>query len=161
MFIGGTRDSNTSIAIVNAIEASACLDFHPEGFKHMAGLVAYYDTRAHYYLRVSRDDAGARHLGIIRYDAGKGGDLPETETPLPDHGLVYLKVRIDRESLQFSYSLDNDTWQSIGPQFDATILSDDYHTLGFTGAFVGLCCQDLTGQSHPADFDWFDYQELS
>lgn len=142
------------------IEARACMDFQPPEFKQMAGLIAYYDTRKHYYLRVSRDDDGRRHIGIIRCDAGKHDDLPETETPLPEEGLIYLKISIRREALQFAYSLDNHTWQYIGPEFDATILSDDYHSLGFTGAFVGLCAQDLTGHDHPADFDWFEYREL-
>jgi xylan 1,4-beta-xylosidase len=46
--------------------------------------------------------------------------------------------------------------------FDASILSDEASAPGqpnFTGAFVGMACQDLAGTRHPADFDWFDYQE--
>jgi hypothetical protein len=29
----------------------------------------------------------------------------------------------------------------------------------FTGAFVGMCCQDYAGTGHPADFDYFEYRE--
>ena len=29
----------------------------------------------------------------------------------------------------------------------------------FTGAFVGMCCQDIAGTRQPADFHWFDYRE--
>jgi xylan 1,4-beta-xylosidase len=29
----------------------------------------------------------------------------------------------------------------------------------FTGAFVGLACQDLAGTLTPADFDFLDYRE--
>ncbi|MCH1928443.1 hypothetical protein L6232_26980, partial [Shewanella sp. C31] len=29
----------------------------------------------------------------------------------------------------------------------------------FTGAFVGVCCQDTSGAGLPADFAWFDYAE--
>ncbi len=29
----------------------------------------------------------------------------------------------------------------------------------FTGAFVGMACQDMAGTALPADFDWFDYRE--
>jgi hypothetical protein len=29
----------------------------------------------------------------------------------------------------------------------------------FTGAFVGVCCQDLAGTRRPADFEYFDYRE--
>ncbi|MDQ8182622.1 glycoside hydrolase family 43 protein [Pelagicoccus sp. SDUM812005] len=141
-------------------QTSAALDFSPQQFKHAAGLVAYYDTCNHYYLRVSRDESLGRHLGIIRYDAGIYSEFPELEISLPEQGTVYLRVTLREAALQFSYSLDPQVWQTIGPVFDSTILSDDYHSLGFTGAFVGLAAQDLTGQGHPADFDWFDYREL-
>ncbi|HVW20598.1 MAG TPA: hypothetical protein VHC86_05240 [Opitutaceae bacterium] len=46
-------------------------------------------------------------------------------------------------------------------EFDASILSDDAAIPGspnFTGAFVGMACQDLAGTGHPADFDYFDYE---
>jgi xylan 1,4-beta-xylosidase len=29
----------------------------------------------------------------------------------------------------------------------------------FTGAFVGMACQDMAGTAAPADFDWFSYRE--
>jgi beta-xylosidase len=29
----------------------------------------------------------------------------------------------------------------------------------FTGAFVGMCCQDYAGTGWPADFDYFEYRE--
>jgi xylan 1,4-beta-xylosidase len=142
------------------VEASTCVDFAPVDFKHMAGLIAYYDTRLHYYLRISRDEKLGRHLGIIKCDSGSIGEMLDTETALPDEDPVRLKVAINREALQFSFSLDGVAWQDIGPRLDSTILSDDYFTLGFTGAFVGICCQDLTGQRHHADFDWFEYREI-
>jgi xylan 1,4-beta-xylosidase len=29
----------------------------------------------------------------------------------------------------------------------------------FTGAFLGVCCQDVAGTRRPADFDYFEYRE--
>jgi xylan 1,4-beta-xylosidase len=29
----------------------------------------------------------------------------------------------------------------------------------FTGAFVGMACQDASGQGRHADFDYFEYKE--
>jgi len=29
----------------------------------------------------------------------------------------------------------------------------------FTGAFIGMACQDLSGTARPADFAFFEYQE--
>ncbi|MDE1454583.1 hypothetical protein PVN32_21880, partial [Bacillus paralicheniformis] len=41
-------------------------------------------------------------------------------------------------------------------------LSDDYVRGGgfFTGAFVGMQCQDTSGAHQHADFDYFMYKEL-
>ena len=52
------------------------------------------------------------------------------------------------------------TW--LPQQFDASILSDEATAPGlpnFTGAFVGMACQDMAGTALPADFDWFEYRE--
>ena len=50
---------------------------------------------------------------------------------------------------------------------DATFLSDDHVRDGdaryrpaFTGTFVGICCQDLTGNNIAADFHYFNYKEM-
>jgi xylan 1,4-beta-xylosidase len=45
--------------------------------------------------------------------------------------------------------------------YDASILSDEASEPGrpnFTGTFVGMACQDLSGTGLPADFDWFEYE---
>jgi xylan 1,4-beta-xylosidase len=53
-------------------------------------------------------------------------------------------------------SPDGATWQKIGPVLDMSKLSDDYgNFLHFTGAFVGLCAQDLRDARATADFDFF------
>jgi xylan 1,4-beta-xylosidase len=71
-------------------------------------------------------------------------------------------VEVDYERLIFGYRLGHQKWQWLPQIFDASILSDEASAPGqpnFTGAFVGMACQDLAGTRHPADFDWFDYQE--
>jgi xylan 1,4-beta-xylosidase len=51
-------------------------------------------------------------------------------------------------------------WRIIGPVLDATKISDDYgSTLRFTGAMIGICVQDLSGNRWTADFDYFDLRE--
>ncbi|MDQ8185765.1 glycoside hydrolase family 43 protein [Pelagicoccus sp. SDUM812002] len=141
-------------------QTTTSVEFYPKNFKHAAGLIAYYDTGNHYYLHISSDEERGRHLAIIRYDAGVYSEFPESAVPLFQETEIYLRVSIKSGQLQFSYSYNQGEWTNIGPTFDSTILSDDYHTLGFTGAFVGVCAQDLSGQRLHADFDWFDYQEL-
>ena len=56
----------------------------------------------------------------------------------------------------------DDEWQWLPQQFDASILSDEATAPGqasFTGAFVGMACQDQAGTARHADFDFFEYQE--
>ncbi len=142
------------------ITASTLIDFQPESFQQMAGLIAYYDTENHYYLRLSHDDRVGRNLNIIATDAGNSGEVLAEDVPVPDSGPIGMRLHFKGGDLRFEYSIAEDDWQPIGPVLDATILSDDYQHLGFTGAFVGLCCQDLTGNSHPADFSSFHYAEI-
>ena len=74
---------------------------------------------------------------------------------------VHLRVEVDCERLQFGYRLEGeDDWHWVAQIFDASILSDEATAPGlpnFTGAFVGMCCQDLAGTRMPADFDYFEY----
>jgi xylan 1,4-beta-xylosidase len=141
------------------IEATTEMEFQPESFKQMAGLIAYYDTENHYYLRVSHTDGSGRGLNIIKTDAGPSGEVLDTDVPLPADGPVQLKVSIDVGDLQFAYSLDGENWEPVGPVLESAILSDDYNHLGFTGAFVGLCAQDQVRKGIPADFKSFKYRE--
>jgi xylan 1,4-beta-xylosidase len=141
------------------IEAWTEVDFHPESFKQMAGLIAYYDTENHYYLRISCTEEGKRALNIIRTTAGSSGELLDNDVALPEEGLVSLRVCIRQSQLWFSYALCGEDWQRIGPELESSILSDDFNHLGFTGAFVGLCAQDQLRRESHADFRCFHYSE--
>jgi xylan 1,4-beta-xylosidase len=69
---------------------------------------------------------------------------------------------VDEARLYFGYRLDGGAWRWLPQQFDASILSDEATAPGlpnFTGAFVGMACQDVAGTARPADFDWFEYRE--
>jgi xylan 1,4-beta-xylosidase len=67
---------------------------------------------------------------------------------------------MDHERLSFRYSPDGIRWTRIGWEMDSSILSDEHaNPCGFTGAFVVLCCQDLTGAGQNADFDFLEYTE--
>ena len=73
---------------------------------------------------------------------------------------------MDYERLHFAYRVeDADTdWCWLPQQLDASILSDEATAPGlssFTGAFVGMSCQDVAGTSRIADFDFFEYSERS
>ena len=77
-------------------------------------------------------------------------------------GRVALRVEVDFERLQFAYRLEGGDWVWLPQLFDASVLSDEATAPGlpnFTGAFVGMACQDLSGAGLHADFDYFEYRE--
>lgn len=124
----------------------------------MAGLICMYDTDNYFYLHVTHDEDIGKCISILtaenkKYEYPIGFKTIEAGEP------VYLKVAVDHDKLQFYYGVGSEEYEAIGPVFDASILSDEACKEGwFTGAMVGICCQDLTGFRQPADFDWFTYQ---
>ena len=71
-------------------------------------------------------------------------------------------MEVDFERLVFGYRLEGESWNWLPQLFDASILSDEASAPGrpnFTGAFVGMACQDMAGTALPADFDYFEYIE--
>ncbi len=143
------------------VEASTCIEFSPENFRQMAGLVAFYNTDSFYYLFLSRAPHSKRCLGLMRCERGNVTYPVEKEYPLDAHERVCLKLVIEDERIRFYYSIDGTHWSAVGWEQDASILSDEHVVpCGFTGNFVGIACQDLTGRRQPADFDWFEYCEL-
>ena len=130
----------------------------------MAGLVCFYNTAHFHYLHVSANDEGKRCIQVITHDHFEPFEAYQEPVCLPDEGVVYLKATLNGADLQFYYAIKENEWIQAGAVLNAGILSDDYVREGgtryrpaFTGAFVGLCCQDLTGNKMPAYFDWFNY----
>jgi xylan 1,4-beta-xylosidase len=77
-------------------------------------------------------------------------------------GPITLRAEIDDERLLFAYRVGDGAWQRLPEVFDASILSDEAQAPGtpnFTGAFVGMACQDMAGTANPADFRYFTYKE--
>jgi xylan 1,4-beta-xylosidase len=136
--------------------------FEPEHFQQMAGLICYYNAAKFHYLYVSRDESNGRFVRAMSCipDLARAEDVT-APIPIPSVIPVELRVEVDCERLHFGYRAGDDNWCWM-PQLDASILSDEagppFHP-NFTGAFVGVCCQDLAGTRHPADFEYFDYRE--
>jgi xylan 1,4-beta-xylosidase len=145
--------------------ASTVIEFEPEHFQQSAGLVCYYNSAKFHYLHLSHDDAHGKHLRVMTCTP----DSPQADafTPpiaIPSGPRVELRAEIDCERLLFGFRVEGrDTeWRWLPQLFDASILSDEATIPGqpnFTGAFVGLACQDTSGAGRHADFDWFDYRD--
>ena len=145
--------------------ASTVVEFEPAHFQQMAGLVCYYGAAKFHYLYLAHDEALGKHLRVM--SAIPDGVVSDAFTPpiaIPAGKPVELRVEVDEERLRFAFRVvgaDRD-WRWLPQQFDASILSDEASMPGqpnFTGAFVGVACQDLAGTALPADFDWFEYRE--
>jgi xylan 1,4-beta-xylosidase len=81
---------------------------------------------------------------------------------IPNKGNVHLRAEVDHHSLLFLFSTNGSTWTKLPVNLDYSIISDEAgkgDSPSFTGAFVGMCCQDLTGQQCVADFNYFEYIE--
>jgi xylan 1,4-beta-xylosidase len=142
-------------------QITTSVEFEPENFQQMAGLILFYDIQNYFYLRISNDEKLGKHLGIVTSDNGAYSELRKYEIKLDNQPMYFLRADYDNSSLQLSYSSDEKKWEKIGPSLDATRLSDEYCKDGcFTGTFIGLCCQDLSGLHKHADFDFFEYIEL-
>lgn len=139
------------------------LDYQPRHYQQAAGLVCYYNGSKYHYLHVTHDEQAGRHVRVM-------SALPDSTTsdafsalyPVAN-GPIHLRAEVDYERLRFAFRLAADAdWTWIDGHFDASVLSDEATVPGapnFTGAFVGMACQDTSGEGLPADFARFDYRE--
>ncbi|WP_380786134.1 glycoside hydrolase family 43 protein [Sphingomonas sp. R86521] len=143
--------------------AETKVDFDPRHFQQAAGLVCYYNSTKFHYLHITADDDGQRQIQVLSaIPSGQGSTLLSAPVRI-GAGAVVLRVQVDHEALRFDYRLaESADWCWLPETFDASILSDEATVPGlpnFTGAFVGMACQDLSGAGHPADFAYFQYRE--
>lgn len=140
--------------------AETLLEFRPESFNHWAGLLYRYSEQNQLYLFVSYDEnTRRRELLKITYDDAQF--RLEKAATLPADVPVYLRLDVEGDKGRFGYSLDGKSYLSAGEAFDASKLSDEYNRpLAFTGAFVGIGCQDMQSYSKKAAFEYFKYTEV-
>jgi xylan 1,4-beta-xylosidase len=145
----------------HCFSASTSIDYEPEHFQQSAGLIYYYNSHKFHYLSVSADESAGKHLRVMSGVPDQAG-IWTAAIPLPRNVPLRLRIEVDCERLLFAYRLGGQAWQWIPEQFDASQASDEAGPPGmpnFTGAFVGMCCQDTAGTRLAADFDDFEYRE--
>lgn len=149
----------------HCLSASTAIEFEPEHYQQCAGLVCYYGGTKLHYIYISHDEKLGKHLRVMSCipDSVKT-DAFTAPIAIPDGKPVHLRVEIDYERLHFAYRVEgqDSQWQWLPQQFDASILSDEAISPGqcsFTGAFIGMACQDMAGTRRHADFDYFEYKE--
>ncbi|SDA28406.1 glycoside hydrolase family 43 protein [Sphingomonas sp. NFR15] len=138
--------------------ATTRMEFAPTHFQQAAGLICYYNSTKFHYLNVTVD-AGVRQLQVMSAHPEIGCETSVVVPTLPE-GAIELRVTVALDVLHFAWRVDGSEWEVVPTAFDASILSDEVTAPGmpnFTGTFVGMACQDLSGTAMPADFEWFRY----
>jgi xylan 1,4-beta-xylosidase len=143
-------------------QATTCVEFEPETFQHLAGLIAFYDAYKWMFLYISVDDLGRKVVGVKTRDDGRYEEPLGREHDVQGWTRVHLRLKLHQAELRFSFSHDGRNWIDAGQAFDATRLADEHGAKAthFTGTTAGLCCVDLTGSKAAADFDYFEYRDL-
>lgn len=139
------------------------MEFEPEHYQQMAGLICYYNASKFHYLHVCHDDVHGKHLRVMSALPDQPSADAFTEPiKLAGEGPLELRADIHFDTLRFAYRRPGEEWNWFAQTFDASILSDEATAPGmpnFTGAFVGIACQDVSGAAKAADFLWFEYRE--
>ena len=88
------------------------VEFEPDHFQQMAGLICYYNSAKFHYLYISHDVEWGKHLRVMSAlpDAVQA-DAFSAPVPIPAGAPVHLRVEIDFERLYFAYRLAGGEWR--------------------------------------------------
>jgi xylan 1,4-beta-xylosidase len=133
--------------------ASAKLEFRPQTFNQMAGLLLYLNDSNYLYAYMTYDENKG---SVIRLMQSKAGEFSLSPHLKPVEGDAELRVKVDGPQAQFYCCTNGESWEELGEPADITYLSG-----GFTGNFVGIAVHDMDrkGGSY-ADFHYFEYEGM-
>ena len=148
-----------------SFRAETALDFEPEHFQQAAGLTHYYNRHKFHFAALTHDARLGRVLRIMSclgdWPDGRLTFFPDEPVAVPHDRPVMLAADVDGAKLQFFWRQGSDAWSPLGPELDASLISDEAgrgEHASFTGAFVGMVAFDVSGMARPADFAYFDYE---
>jgi xylan 1,4-beta-xylosidase len=159
-------------------DAETEVEANPENYMQLAGLIAYYNRSAYHYLALTWDDKIGACLHVLTCNGAWPVALTylclDDPTPVKPGCPVAMRIEVRETALRFFWRQQGSEWQRIGPPLDASVLSDECgegeHTKqpgsfvgigNFTGAFVGMAANDMSGLVMPADFSYFSYKNLA
>ena len=127
----------------------------------MASLICMYDTDNFLYLHLTHDEETGVCVTLLRSE-NRSYSYPAGFIPVSADGPLLLKTSVKHDTIRFFYSLSNEKhFVPIGTAMDCSFLPDEACDEDwFTGAIVGICCQNLTRLRKYAYFDWFEYREM-
>lgn len=132
----------------------------PAHYQHQAALMALYDTQTWFALGLThRPDLGPC-LVLSFADDGQYGEYAEATTAVNGADGISLRLSVDHGRLNFFWrQSDDQPWQAIGPDCDASRLSDEYGSgWKFTGSWFAIHTMDLSAHRWTADWQYFRHQ---
>ena len=120
-------------------------------------LQAASGTEREKLLELYREEEGCP--AMLRVRRLQNGVRTESAGVVVPEQPLYLRLTVLGRSTQFSWSADGQEYSLVGPVLDTSEFSDEYCQYGeFTGAFVGLACEDSLLHQARAKFDFFRYE---
>ena len=147
-FLGRRQEEMTCAATIR-------MEFSPTEDAEEAGLTLFQAASFHYDLFLTQR-RGVRTL-VLRKTVGDLS-VEATTLPVPD-GALRLRVEATPARYTFSYAEEKGAWQPAGTA-DPNLIATEVAAV-WSGVLIGMYC---TGNGrpvvNPADFDWFEYQDL-
>ena len=133
--------------------AETVLEYAPDSYLQMAGLLLYLNVDNYLYAYISHDEEQGKVLRMLKC-AADSFELEPRSIPLSEDLPVHLAVEVHESIGQFYYrSGEGCDWIPLFEPVDIRFLSG-----GFTGNFVGIAAHDMQQfQGSYADFSHFRY----
>ena len=106
------------------MDISTKMEFEPEVFKQMAGLILLYDTDNYLYLHVSMDEDCGKCITLLKAENKKYEYLTDY-IPVYSGLPIYLKAEMQNGYIDFSYRVEGCEWQKIAEHIDGSFMSDE------------------------------------
>ncbi|MFV0504373.1 MAG: glycoside hydrolase family 43 protein [Lachnospirales bacterium] len=137
------------------------LEFEPKHYRHIAGLIVYYNYDNSYEIRLTKGDID-KNISVVAINNGVINESDVKEVQCENiSSTIYLKAKIRKENVEFYFSIDDVNYTKVGDVYDMKKISDEYiEGNGFTGAMVGVNCMDLQGDGCTAEFDFLEYERF-
>lgn len=134
--------------------AETVLEYEPNSYLQMAGLMLYLNVDNYLYAYISHDEEHGRVLRLMKC-AADSFTLEPGCIPLSENLPVHLAVEVHESIGQFYYrGGEGCDWIPLFEAVDIRFLSG-----GFTGNFVGIAAHDMQQfQGSYADFAYFRYE---
>jgi hypothetical protein len=139
----------------HCFSASTVVEFEPEHFQQLAGLVCYYNSTKFHYLYVSHDETLGKHLRVMSCapDSMQADSftppiaIPERQAGAPARG-GRLRADALRYRVEGVTPTGNGCRSSSTPAFSPTNAWPPAKPTS-PAPFVGMACQDMSGTGRP------------